>query len=78
MRKKGKGSVFQDFVAQFMQKMHIQFQKSCQKSQKCIFNFEIHTKKGKRKKEGTFFNCFALIKPSKKAKMQKMNFSLIS
>ena len=30
---------------QKMTKIHVQFKNSCKKRQKCIFNFEIHTKK---------------------------------
>ena len=46
--------------------MHVQFENSCKKKQKCIFNFEIHTKKDKN--GSTFFWIFFCFL---KAEMQK-------
>ena len=39
-------------------KMHVQFQNSCKKRQKCIFNYKVHKK---AKKTHLFWNLFAFI-----------------
>ena len=74
---------------------HVQFQKSCkkiqksmlnmkihaQKEQECIFDFEIHPKKAKIKKESTFFIHFLVLylmchaHQSKNPKKGKQKFS---
>ena len=45
--------------------MHVQIENSCKKEQKCIFNFEIHTKKGRNEKNKAlfFWFFFAFISP---------------
>ena len=43
--------------------MHVQFEKSCKKGQKCIFHFELYTKKKakmKKKKAHYFGICLIL------------------
>ena len=69
-----------------MTKIHVQFKNSCKKRQKCIFNFEIHTKKKAKminelQEKMIFLNFFFLLLSlmpifnlkiyAKKTKMQK-------